>query len=144
MCLKQYQKKPKNKPGNLTLLVPPVGNPARTGYFISMSRKNLKNRTIIHLDMDAFYASVEMLDNPELRGKPLVVGGLSSRSVVSAASYEARKFGIHSAMPTLSAHKLCPDCIFMPVRMGRYQEVSAQIMAIFKRFTPFGGTDLPR
>lgn len=86
--------------------------------------------------MDAFYASVEMLDSPELRGKPVVVGGLSSRSVVSAASYEARKFGIHSAMPTVTARKLCPDAIFMPVRMGRYREISSHIMAIFQRFTP--------
>ena len=93
-------------------------------------------RSIIHLDMDAFYASVEMLDSPELRGKPVVVGGLSSRSVVSAASYEARKFGIHSAMPTVTARKLCPDAIFMPVRMARYREISSHIMAIFQRFTP--------
>ena len=94
-----------------------------------MDKPGDKLRTIIHTDMDAFYASVEMLDNPELRGKPVVVGGLSSRSVVSAASYEARKFGIHSAMPTLTAHKLCPEAIFKPVRMGRYREISSQIMA---------------
>ncbi len=101
-----------------------------------MDEPALKSRMIIHTDMDAFYASVEMLDYPELRGKPVVVGGLSSRSVVSAASYEARKFGIHSAMPTLTAHKLCPEAIFRPGRMGRYREVSGQIMAIFHRFTP--------
>jgi DNA polymerase-4 len=109
-----------------------IGKGAGKSYLGKMN----KLRTIIHTDMDAFYASVEMLDNPELRGKPVVVGGLSSRSVVSAASYEARKFGIHSAMPTLTAHKLCPEAIFMPVRMARYSEVSDQIMTIFHRFTP--------
>jgi len=103
---------------------------------LAMDEQAPKSRIIIHTDMDAFYASVEMLDYPELRGKPVVVGGLSSRSVVSAASYEARKFGIHSAMPTVTAHKLCPQAIFMPVRMGRYQEISSQIMTIFNRFTP--------
>jgi DNA polymerase-4 len=101
-----------------------------------MDNSPAKTRTIIHTDMDAFYASVEMGDNPELRGQPVVVGGLASRSVVSAASYEARKFGIHSAMPTLTARKLCPTAVFLPVRMARYQEVSSQIMAIFNRFTP--------
>lgn len=101
-----------------------------------MENQANKSSAIIHTDMDAFYASVEMLDNPELRGKPVVVGRLSNRSVVSAASYEARKFGIHSAMPALTAHKLCPEAIFMPVRIGRYREVSEQIMTIFRRFTP--------
>ncbi|MEN8135081.1 MAG: DNA polymerase IV [Thermodesulfobacteriota bacterium] len=114
----------------------PVGKEAQKSYLIPMDKPADKSRTIIHTDMDAFYASVEMLDQPELRGKPVVVGGPSSRSVVSAASYEARKFGIHSAMPTLTARKLCPGAIFRPVRMSRYREISSRIMAIFQRFTP--------
>lgn len=94
------------------------------------------NRRIIHLDMDAFYASVEILDNPALRGQPVIVGGNGNRGVVCAASYEARKFGIHSALPILTARKLCPHGVFLPVRMARYQEISGQIMEIFQRFTP--------
>ena len=86
--------------------------------------------------MDAFYASVEMLDRPELIGQPVIVGGSSNRGVVSAASYEARKFGVHSAMPLVTARKLCPLGVFLPVRMARYREISEQIMAIFHRFTP--------
>ncbi|MFA7383945.1 MAG: DNA polymerase IV [Desulfurivibrionaceae bacterium] len=93
-------------------------------------------RRIIHLDMDAFYASVEILDNPALRGRPVIVGGNCDRGVVCAASYEARKFGVHSALPILSARKLCPQGVFLPVRMSRYQEVSCRIMEIFLRFTP--------
>ncbi|MDR1803203.1 MAG: DNA polymerase IV [Treponema sp.] len=92
----------------------------------------------IHADLDAFYASVEQLDNPEYRGKPVIVGGLPGdrRSVVSAASYEARKYGVHSAMPTAQAYKLCPEGIFVRGRMDRYHEKSAEIMAIFKDFSP--------
>lgn len=93
-------------------------------------------RQIIHCDMDAFYASVEILDFPELRGRPVIVGGTSNRGVVSAASYEARKYGVHSAMPLVAARKLCPQGVFLPVRMARYREISEQIMAIFHRFTP--------
>jgi len=95
-----------------------------------------KQRHIIHLDMDAFYASVEMLDNPEFRGKPVIVGGSFSRGVVSAASYEARKYGVHSALAMAIAKRRCPGGIFLPVRMQRYKEISDQVFAIFHRFTP--------
>ena len=91
---------------------------------------------IIHLDMDAFYPAVEMLDNPELRGKPVIVGGSRERGVVSSASYEARKFGVHSAQPMATAMQLCPNGIVLPVRMARYQEVSEQVFEIFYIFTP--------
>ncbi|NIR14702.1 MAG: DNA polymerase IV, partial [Desulfobacterales bacterium] len=94
------------------------------------------NRIILHIDMDAFYASVEQMDNPALRGRPVIVGGTSNRGVVSAASYEARKFGIHSAMPIFRAKQRCPDGVYLPVRMNRYQEVSRQVMEILKRFSP--------
>jgi DNA polymerase-4 len=92
----------------------------------------------IHADLDAFYASVEQLDHPEYAGKPVIVGGLPGdrRSVVSTASYEARKFGVHSAMPLVQAVKLCPQGIYLRGNMGRYQEVSEQIMAIFGDFAP--------
>jgi len=95
-----------------------------------------KERQIIHLDMDAFYPAVEVLDNPELKGKPVIVGGSRNRGVVSSASYEARKFGVHSAQPMATAMRLCPHGICLPVRMSRYQEVSEQIFEIFRRFTP--------
>jgi len=93
-------------------------------------------RSIIHLDMDAFYASVEQLDNPALKGKPVIVGGSSKRGVVSAASYEARKYKIHSAMPIAQAMKLCPHGFFLPVRMKRYKEISSQVFRIFQKYTP--------
>ena len=93
-------------------------------------------RAIIHLDMDAFYAAVEVLDAPELQGKPVIVGGSRERGVVSSASYEARRFGIHSAQPIATAVRLCPQGIFLPVRMWRYQEVSQQIFEIFRLFSP--------
>lgn len=93
-------------------------------------------RVIAHADMDAFYASVEMLDNPELRGKPVIVGGSSLRGVVSSASYEARVFGVHSAMPTAQARKLCPEGIFVRGRMDRYGEVSRAVRQVFEQFSP--------
>lgn len=94
-------------------------------------------RSILHVDMDAFYASVEVRDQPALAGRPVIVGGAPERrGVVSAASYEARKFGIHSAMPTARALRLCPDAVFLPVRMERYAAVSRQIRDIFDRYTP--------
>ena len=92
---------------------------------------------ILHVDMDAFYASVEQLDNPDLKGKPLMVGGtVKQRGVVSAASYEIRKYGVHSAMPTSQALRLCPNAILLPVRMERYAEISKQIQEIFLSYTP--------
>lgn len=92
-------------------------------------------RKIIHVDMDAFYASVEQLDNPELRGKPVAVGGNSKRGVVAAASYEARKFGVKSAMPSARAAKQCPDLIFVYPRFPRYKELSRQIREVFFEYT---------
>ena len=91
---------------------------------------------VLHADMDAFYAAVEQRDDPSLRGKPVVVGGPSARGVVSAASYEARKFGIHSAMPSVEARKRCPELIFVPGRMAQYRRESRRIFEIFRRFTP--------
>jgi len=96
----------------------------------------MERRDIIHLDMDAFYAAVEVLDNPELQGQPVIVGGRGARGVVSASSYEARRFGVHSAQPSVTARRLCPDGIFLPVRMERYAEISSSVFAIFRRYTP--------
>jgi DNA polymerase IV len=93
-------------------------------------------RKIVHVDMDAFYASVEQRDNPELRGKPIAVGGSAARGVVAAASYEARKFGVHSAMPSVTAKRKCPDLIFVPPRFDIYKAVSQQIREIFAEYTP--------
>lgn len=90
---------------------------------------------IIHLDMDAFYASVEQHDRPELRGRPVIVGGSRERGVVAACSYEARPFGVRSALPMSRALRLCPEAVVLPVRMARYQEVSRQVFAIFGRYT---------
>ena len=94
-----------------------------------------ENRKIIHIDMDAFYASVEQHDAPELKGKPIAVGGSSERGVVAAASYEARKFGVKSAMSSMIAAKRCPDLIFIKPRFERYREVSHQIREIFYEYT---------
>lgn len=92
-------------------------------------------RKIIHIDMDAFYASIEQMDNPELKGKPLAVGGSEVRGVVSAASYEARKFGVRSAMNGVQAKRNCPDLIFVRPRFERYKEISKQIRKIFHEYT---------
>ncbi|EPE94845.1 DNA polymerase IV [Rhizobium grahamii] len=93
-------------------------------------------RKIIHIDMDAFYASVEQRDNPELRGLPVAVGGSEARGVIAAASYEARTFGVHSAMPSVTAKRKCPDLIFVRPRFDVYKSISAQIREIFAEYTP--------
>lgn len=90
----------------------------------------------LHVDMDAFYAAVEQRDRPELRGKPVIVGGIGNRGIVCAASYEARPFGVHSAQPMATARRLCPNAVFLPVRMKHYAEISRQIRQIMLAFTP--------
>jgi len=95
-----------------------------------------RRKEIIHLDLDAFYASVEVQDNPDLAGRPVIVGGGEKRGVVSAASYEARRFGVHSAQPVATARRICPHGVFLPVRMDRYKEMSDRVFEIFHRFTP--------
>jgi DNA polymerase-4 len=94
------------------------------------------DRVILHVDMDAFYASVEQRDNPALRGKPVIVGGAGARGVVAAASYEVRQFGVHSAMPTREALRRCPDAICVSPRIAHYSAVSQEIFAVFHEFTP--------
>lgn len=98
-------------------------------------QEEIQHRKIIHVDMDAFYASVEQMDNPELRGKPLAVGGSEVRGVVAAASYEARKFGVKSAMSGIIAKKNCPNLVFVKPRFDRYKEISKQIQKIFYDYT---------
>ncbi|WP_405224718.1 DNA polymerase IV [Lentisalinibacter sediminis] len=101
-----------------------------------MNRHDERQRWILHVDMDAFYASVEQRDRPELRGRPVIVGGSNARGVVAAASYEARRYGIRSAMPTREALRRCPEVICVKGRMEHYQTVSRQIFGIFRRYTP--------
>jgi DNA polymerase-4 len=100
------------------------------------SAEEAGSRKIIHIDMDAFYASVEQRDNPELRGKPVAVGGSLARGVVAAASYEARKFGVHSAMPSVIAKRKCPGLIFVTPRFDAYKAISLQIREVFAEYTP--------
>jgi DNA polymerase-4 len=97
---------------------------------------NDRERAIIHVDMDAFFASVEQLDHPEYRNQPVVVGGTGNRGVVAAASYEVRKYGVFSAMPMSRARSLCPHLVALPVRMTRYREVSGKVFSIFRETTP--------
>ena len=92
--------------------------------------------SILHVDLDAFYASVEQLDDPELVGKPVVVGGLGPRGVVAAASYEARRFGVRSAMPMTRARRACPDGVFLAPRFDAYRDASRAVMKILRSFTP--------
>ncbi|MFY9214883.1 MAG: DNA polymerase IV [Tissierellaceae bacterium] len=96
---------------------------------------DINKLNILHIDMDAFYASVEEMDNPHLKGKPIMVGGSSRHGVVTTANYEARRYGVHSAMPAFMARKLCPHGIFLPVRMNRYKEVSKKIFKVYHEFT---------
>ena len=93
-------------------------------------------RVVAHADMDAFYAAIEQLDDPALRGRPVLVGPPSERGVVLTASYEARPYGVGSAMPMAKARRLCPNAVIVPPRFDRYQEVSAAIMSVFANFSP--------
>ena len=105
----------------------------------------MTTRVILHLDLDAFFASVEILENPELAGKPVLVGGRpEERGVVAAASYPARAFGCHSAMPMAQALKLCPEAIVLPPRHGLYRQVSKRVMAILHEIDAVGGADQHR
>jgi DNA polymerase-4 len=96
----------------------------------------MDSRAILHVDMDAFYASVEQRDDPSLRGRPVIVGGTGGRGVVAAASYEVRRYGVHSAMPVREALRRCPEAVCVPPRIGHYAAVSEQIFAVFREFTP--------
>ncbi len=101
------------------------------------NRPEASSRAILHVDMDAFYASIEMLENPDLRGQPVIVGGTAEkRGVVAAASYEVRKYGVHSAMSSYRAKQLCPHAVFIPPRMGDYVKYSKRIFAILREYTP--------
>src|SRR5437588_9205641 len=103
---------------------------------VIMRSMSERTRAILHLDLDAFYASIEQRDHPEYRGKPVIVGGSPDRrGVVATASYEVRKYGVHSAMPSRTAQRLCPNAIFLPARFEVYRSVSQEIMALFRQHT---------
>lgn len=104
---------------------------------LAQAEENMSERVILHVDMDAFFASVEVVDNPKLKGKPVIVGGRSERGVVATCSYEARKYGVRSAMPIYMAKAQCPNGIYLPTRMYRYKEVSHEIFKIFYEITPY-------
>ena len=113
-----------------------INTPPLVSYPSVLAMAQTMNRKIIHIDMDAFFAAVEQRDFPELKGRPVIVGGQpDSRGVVAASSYEARKFGIYSAMPCSRAYQLCPHAVFVPPRFSAYKQVSEQIRAIFKEYT---------
>jgi DNA polymerase-4 len=118
------------------MLTPQDDPAAQTACLDESTGGQARQRKIIHIDMDAFYASVEQRDHPELRGKPIAVGGSRERGVVAAASYEARKFGVRSAMPSITAKRMCPELIFVKPRFDMYKAVSLQIRAIFAEHTP--------
>src|SRR5262249_37188529 len=109
---------------------------SRGGRNSDLEVEQKRPRKIIHIDMDAFYASVEQRDDPTLRSKPVAVGGSQQRGVVAAASYEARKFGVRSAMPSVTARRKCPDLIFVKPRFDVYKAVSLQVRAILAEYTP--------
>ncbi len=106
------------------------------GRFAAVILGSVDARTILHVDMDAFYASVEQRDDPSLRGRPVIVGGTGGRGVVAAASYEVRRYGVHSAMPMREALRRCPDAVCVRPRIGHYADVSRQVFAVFREFTP--------
>ncbi len=111
-----------------------AANPGDGGATVACAVNNV-HRRIIHVDMDAFYASVEQRDDPTLRGRPVAVGGSRARGVVAAASYEARRYGVRSAMPSVTARRLCPELVFVPPRFDTYRAVSQQIRRIFEAYT---------
>ncbi|MDN3309488.1 DNA polymerase IV [Microbacterium oryzae] len=113
-----------------------MGRADGTGRIVSAEGADDSGTGILHVDMDAFYAAVEILDDPSLAGKPLIIGAPDGRSVVSSASYEARRYGVRSAMPVSQAVRLCPHALIVPPHFDRYRAVSAQVMAIFRDFTP--------
>ena len=118
------------------LLMASRGGARRAARHAEMCGRTMNSRAILHLDLDAFYASVEQLDDPSLRGRPVVVGGISGRGVVCAASYEARRFGVRSAMPTAEARRRCPGGVFLAPRFERYGELSRQVFGVYRSYTP--------